>query len=72
MVGQQIVKHGNLAMIGEAQVADDAFLALLKQVVEDTIINVSLPVKFHSLLTRATTDGMQQQVVDVIDLELLE
>ena len=72
VIGQQVVKHGNLTMIGEAQIADNAFLALLEQVVENTIINISLSEKLHGLLASATTDGMQQHVIDVIDLELLE
>ena len=43
VIGQQIVEHGNLAMIGEAQVADDTLLALLQQVVQDAVVDVSLP-----------------------------
>ena len=72
VVVQQIVKHGNFAMIGETQIADDAFLALLHQVVEDAVVDIALPEQFHGLLAGAAANGVQQHVVDVIDLELFE
>ena len=72
VVGQQMVEHGDFAMIGESQVADKALLALLHEVVQDAVVDVALHEQFHRLLTGAATDGMQQHVVDIVDLQFLE
>ena len=53
-------------MIGESEVADAAGLALLEQVVEDTIIDIASVQGIHA----STADAVQQVVVYVVDLQL--
>ena len=64
--GQHLVEHFLLTVERESQVTNAACLALLQQIVHYAIIHIA-PVK----LLHAATYGMQQIVVDVINLQLL-
>ncbi len=70
MARQQVVVGLDVAVVGKAEVADDALLALLQQEVEDAVVVVAVAEHLHAVL--AAADAVQQQVVDVIDLQLLE
>ena len=67
---QQLVEDGNIAMIGEAKVADAAFLLLFHQPVQNTIVHKPGIEFLFGIPTAA--DSMQQQIVDIIYLQLLQ
>ena len=66
--GEHLVEHVLRAVEGEAQVADASCLALLHEVVYHPVLNVALA----EGLDASVPDGMEEVVVDVVDLELLE
>ena len=69
VLGQHAVEDRDVAVIGEAQVADTSRLAFGHQKVEHAVADVSGLELLHAA---AHADGMQQHVVDPIDPELLE
>ena len=62
------VEHGDVAVVGESEVANASGLALFGQIVEHSIVDIALAEGFHS----AAADAVEQVEVDVIDLQLLE
>ena len=63
---EQPVEVAHVAVIGESEVLDAAFLALLEQEFEHTVIEEASLQRVH-----ATADTVEQVVVDVVDLQLL-
>ena len=69
MVGQHVVEHGHVAMVGETEVAYAACLALFQKVVEHAVVDIAGVELLHAA-THA--HAVKEQVVDVVDLQLLE
>ena len=64
---KQMVEHGNVAVVREAQVLDASGFALLHQEVEHAIVHVAGVQRVHSTHAYA----VQQVVVDVAHLQFL-
>ena len=63
---EQPVKITDVTMIGESQVLDTTCLTLLHQEIEDAVIEETTLERIH-----ASTNAMQQVVVDMVDLQAL-
>ena len=68
VVVEQVVEHAHVAVVGETEVADAAFLALLHQEVEHAVVDESSAQGIES----AAADAVQQVVVDVVGLQALQ
>ena len=63
---EQVVEHLHVAVVGEAEVAYAAGLALLDEIVEHAVVHIAGVEGFHA----AAADAVQQVVVDVVYLQL--
>ena len=72
---ERMVEHRHIAMIGETQVANHAFLLLLVEEVHHAIVHESLlkqPHRIEPFLGTVTADVMPQIVVEIGGLQFLE
>ena len=67
---QEHVEDGDVAMVGESQVAYAALLLLFHEPVEYAVVDKALVELFFRILSSA--DGMEQQIVDVFHLQFLQ
>ena len=67
MHSQHLVKNLLLTMKGETEVSDTARLSLFQQIVHHAIIHIAAIELFH-----ASSDSVQQIVVEIIHLQLLQ
>ena len=67
---QKIVEHGDIAVIGEAEVTDASRLALLKQIVEHAVVDITATERLHAVVAHA--DSVEKKIVYVVDLQFLE
>ena len=68
VLGEQIIKHLHVSMIGKTQVADAPGFTFLEQEVQHAVVQVALMEVFHA----ASSHAVQEHVVDVIHLQFLE
>ena len=61
-----LIEHLFLSMERETEVTDATCLSFLLQEIHDTIVNISAIELLHS-----TTNGMQQIIVNIVDLQFL-
>ena len=65
----QLVEDGDITMIGKTEVADAPLLLLFHQPVQNAIVHKTAVEFLFGIIT--TTNGMQQQIVDIVHLQFL-
>jgi len=68
--GQQAVKHCDVAVIGESEIAYPSGFAFGHEVVEHAVVDVTVLKRLHGVITHAY--AVEEHVVDVIGLKFLE
>lgn len=72
---EEVVEDLDIAMVGEAKVADATAIALLDKVIEETIVDKATVEKLHRrkrgalLVGTGKADAMEHKIVEVVDMK---
>ena len=65
---KQIIEYLDISVVRKTEIADNTFFAFVLQILQHTVVEIAC----MKIIKTAATNGMQQQIVDIIGAKIFE